>query len=179
MNPYAIIAALVASIVISAGSYYAGWSQRGDHEAAIALKAKLVADANLKKAQDRADVLAVDLEAEKRNIKTVTIEVIKEIPKYTNVYIERGQDVTIEPPKPIVPAVYTFGAVRLFNRALRPDLPASASEFAYPAGVTDITRADIDTKDILAVHAINAGRYAECRTQLNKLIDFELGKPAQ
>lgn len=179
MNPYAIIAALVTSIALAAGGYYAGWEQRGDHEAAITLKAKMVADANLKKAQDRADVLATDLETEKRNIKTVTVEVIKEIPKYTNVYIERGQDVTIEPPKPIPAAIYTFGTVRLYNRVLRPDLPESASEFAYPAGGTDITRAEVDTKDILAVHAENAGKWAECRSQLNKLIDFELGRPVQ
>lgn len=179
MNPYAIIAALVASIALACGGYYAGWQQRGDHEAAITLKAKLVADANLKKAQDRADVLAVDLEAEKRNIKTVTVEVIKEIPKYTNVYIERGQNVETAIPKTIPDAVYTYGSVRLFNRALRPDLPTSASEFAYPTGVADITRAEVDTKDILAVHAENAGKWAECRSQLNKLIDFELGKPVQ
>lgn len=179
MNPYSIIAALVASIALAAGGYYAGWQQRGDHEAAITLTAKLAHDKLLSDERKRADVLATELELEKQNIKTVTIEVIKEIPKYTNVYIERGQNVTIEPPKPIPPAIVTFGTVRLFNRSLRPDLPASASEFAYPAGVTDITRADIDTKDILAVHAVNAGKYAECRSQLNKLIDFELGKPAQ
>lgn len=172
MNPYSIIAGLIVSIGLAVGGYAAGWSQRGDHEAAIALKAKIAADAELDKERERGDALVVDLEAEKRNIKTVTVEVIKEIPKVTTVYVE----VPGETPKIIPPAVITFGAVRLFNTALRPDLPASASEFAYPTGATDITRAKVDTPDILAVHAINAGKYAECRAQLNKLIDWHEGK---
>lgn len=172
MNPYSILAGLIVSIGLAVGGYAAGWSQRGDHEAANALKEKIAADAELKKERERGDALAVDLEAEKRNIKTVTVEVIKEIPKVTTVYVE----VPGETPKIIPPSVITFGAVRLYNHALRPDLPESASEFAYPPGATDITRAKVDTPDILAVHAINASKYAECRVQLNKLIDWHEGK---
>lgn len=175
MNPYSIIAGLLVSIGLAAGGYAAGWSQRGDHEAAIALKAKIAADVELEKERKRGDALATDLEIEKRNIKTVTVEVIKEIPKVTTVYVE----VPGEAPKIIPPAIVTFGAVRLYNIALRPDLPKAASEFAYPPGATDITRAKVDTPDILAVHAINASKYAECRSQLNKLIDWHEGKSPQ
>lgn len=175
MNPYALLGGLILAISLAGGGYYQGWERRGDHEAAVQLKATLAANKLLAEEKLRGDGLAAELELEKRNIKTVTIEVIKEIPKVTTVYVE----VPGETPKAIPPAVITFGAVRLFNRSLRPDLPAGASEFAYPPGATNVTRAPVDTPDILAVHAENGAKYAECRTQLNKLIDYELGKPAQ
>lgn len=169
MNPFAII---VIAIALAAGGFYEGWDMRGDHEAAIALKAKADADKLIAAEKLRGDGLANDLEIEKRNIKTVTIETIKEVPKVTTVYVE----VPGEAAKPIPPAVVVWGAVRLYNHALRPDLPDAASQFAYPAGATDLTRSPVDTPDILTVHVENAGKYAECRAQLNKLIDFELGR---
>lgn len=172
INPYIIIAILVAFIGTGAGGFAFGWSTRGDHDDAIMLDAKKAQDKQLEDERKRADVLATDLETEKRNIKTVTVEVVKEIPKVTTVYVEKPN----EAPRQIPPAVVVWGAVRLFDRALRPDLPDGASEFAYPPGGTDITRAPVDIPDILGVHAINASKYADCRAQLNKLIDFELGK---
>jgi len=172
MNPYTIIAAILLALSLAAGGYYEGWAKRGDHEAAIELKAKVAADAALAIEQKRADVLSGQLALEVQNIKTVTVEVIKEVPKVTTVYIEKAGD----EPKIIPDAVITFGAVGLFNRALRPDLPASASEFAYPSGATDITRSPVKFPDVINVHIENASKYAECRDQLNKLIDFEVGK---
>lgn len=174
MNPYIIIAILVAFIGTGAGSFSFGWSTRGDHDDAIMLDVKKANDKLLADERERADKLATDLEAEKRNIKTVEVEVIREIPKVTTVYVEKPN----EAPRPIPAAIVVWGAVRLFNSALRPDLPEGSSEFAYPPGATDITRAPIDIPDILGVHAINASKYAECRAQLNKLIDFEIGKGA-
>lgn len=190
MNPYAIIGAIAMAIALAGGGYYQGWEMRGDHEAAIALKlerkvaadkleAARVAAATLAAEVKRADELEAKLAIEKGTIHEVVVEVIKEVPKVTTVYVE----VPGEKPKAIPPAVIVWGAVSLYNRALRPDLPASSSEFAHPPGATDLTRAPVDTPDILNVHAINAGKYAECRASLNKLIDFELGKakpaPAQ
>lgn len=172
INPYIIIAILVALLGTGAGGYGFGWKSRGDHDDAIALKVKKAADAELDKERERADALAGDLEQEKSNIKTVTVEVVKEIPKVTTVYVEKPN----EAPRPIPAAVVVWGAVRLFNTALRPDLPETAVELAYPPGATDITRSPVDVPDILSVHAVNASKYAECRAQLNKLIDFELGK---
>jgi hypothetical protein len=172
LNPWALLGALMLAIAIAAGGYYEGWEMRGDHEAAVALKVKERADKALADERARGERLAADLEEEKRNVKTVTVEVVKEVPKVTTVYVE----VPGEAPKAIPPAVITWGAVRLYNRALRPDLPGSAREFAYPPGGTDVTRAPVDTPDILSVHAENGGKYAECRAQLNKLIDFELGR---
>lgn len=172
INPYIIIAILVALIGTGAGGFGAGWSLRGDHEDAIALDLKKAQDAKIDAERKRADDLAGELEIERRNIKTVTVEVVKEIPKYTTVYVEKPN----EEPRPIPPAVVVWGAVRMFDRALRPDLPDGSSEFAYPPGATDITRAPVDISDILSVHAVNAGKWAECRAQLNKLIDYEKGK---
>lgn len=175
MNPYTIIGALVAAIALAGGGYYEGWSHRGDHEAAIALKVERAAAVVLAAETKRADGLAGQLAVEKGIIHEVIVEVVKEIPKFTTVYVEAPG----EPAKPIPAAVFVWGAVGLYNRALRPDLPPGAGEFAYPAGATDITRAKIDIPDVLSVHTINAGKYAECRAQLNKLIDFELGMPVQ
>ena len=172
MNPYAIIGAILVAIALAGGGYYQGWEKRGDHEAAIALKAERAAAVKLAAEVKRADDLAGKLAVEKGTIHEVIVEVVKEIPKVTTVYVEVPGEIA----KPIPPAVITFGAVRLFDRALRPDLPASAREFAYPAGATDATRSPADTPDVLNVHTVNAGRYAECRAQLNKLIDFELGR---
>lgn len=140
---------------------------------ADALEAQQEAAKQLEAERKRGNDLADDLEAEKRNIKTKEIEVIREIPKFTTVYVENAN----EAPKPIPPSVVTWGAVRLYDTALRPDLLPSAREFAYPPGASGLTRSPAQTADILAIHAINAARYAECRSQLNKLIDFELGRP--
>lgn len=174
MNPYAIIGAIILAIAAAAGGYSQGWEKRGDHESAIALKVKEKADKLLAAEKLRGDGLAVKLETAKREVRTVTVEVIKEIPKFTTIYVE----VPGEAAKPIPPAVWTWGAVSMFNRALRPDLPAAASEFARPPGATDITRSPVDTPDVLAIHAENGAKYAECRAQLNALIDWHEGRTA-
>lgn len=179
MNPYAILGALLLAIASAWGGYSQGWDKRGDHEATIALEVAREAAVKLAAETKRADGLAGQLAVEKGTIHEVIVEVVKEVPKFTKIYVE----VPGETPKAIPPAVVVWGAVGLYNRALRPDLPSSAGEFAYPPGATDLTRAPVDTPDILNVHAVNAGKYAECRAQLNKLIDFELGRdppaPAQ
>lgn len=170
-----IIAAVFAVLAALGGSYYAGWHQRGVKELADQAVEREQHQAWLDAERERGNKLAVELEQEKRNVKTVTVEVVKEIPKVTTVYVERGSNEA----KPIPPAIYTYGFVRLYNSALRPELPKTAGEFAYPAGTTNITRAEVGTADILTVHAINAGKYAECRAQLNKLIDWHEGKSPQ
>lgn len=173
MNPYAIIGALLLSIGLAGGGYYAGWDQRGDHEAAIALKVKDKADIALKAARERADGLAGELADEVRNIKTVTVEVIKEVPKVTTVYVE----VPGEIPKIIPPAVYTYGFVRVWNDALYAgSLRPGAGQPADNAAGADTVRAAIDSPDILSNAAENFSKYAECRAQLKKLILFEKGR---
>jgi len=174
MNPWSILAGVLIVIAAAGGGYYEGWSHRGDREAAVQLDLLKQKNVAIEVERVRADGLAAELEVSRREVRTVTVEVIKTIPSVTTVYVEKPG----ETPQAIPAAVVVWGAVRLYNRALRPDLPAGAGEFAYPPGATELTRAKIDTPDILAVHAENAGKYAECRAQLNKLIDFELGRQA-
>lgn len=177
MNPYAIVAALLMAIALAGGGYYEGWSKRGDHEAAIALKAKELADAAEKAERDRADGLAADLEKEKQNIKTVTVEVIKEVPKVTTVYKESPD----APIQAIPDPIYTIGFMRLWNGAYGPiGMPATSGQPAGKATETDdLVRAKISTADILANHVENAGKHADCYAQLNKLIDAELARSKQ
>lgn len=175
LNPWALLGALLLAIALAGGGYYEGWEKRGDHEAALALKAKEAADKALEQERVRGDQLATDLEHEKQNIKTVTVEVVKEIPKVTTVYVEAPG----EAPKPIPPGIYTNGFVRLWNSALFPTggVRSAAGESLDLSGGADTVRAKIDSPDILANAGDNFGKYAECRTQLRKLIDFEKGRP--
>ncbi|ATI15733.1 DNA-packaging protein [Bordetella phage vB_BbrM_PHB04] len=168
--PWLILAGVLLVAALTGGAFYKGWDMRGDREAANQLKAQQKLQAEIDAQRARGDKLAADLELEKRNIKTVTVEVIKEVPKVTKVYVEKPG----EPPKAIPPAVYTNGFVRVWDRALRPDLPAAAGEPAGPSGGADLARAPVDSPDILNNHAVNASQYAECRAQLNALItDWE------
>lgn len=171
-KPWLIIGGAAISVAVVVGSYWAGWSARGDREAARLLEEQKHYAELLEKERQRGDQLAVALEKEKQNIKTVSVEVVKEVPKVTTVYVERPGDAE----KPIPPAVITWGTVRLYNRALRPDLPGTAGEFAYPPGRSDLARAPVDIPDILNNHVVNASKYAECRAQLNALIDWHEGR---
>lgn len=189
LNPYAIIGAILMAIALAGGGYYQGWEKRGDHEAAIALKAerKVAADKleaarvaaeKLAAEHERADKLAGELALEKENIKTVTIEKIKEVPVVTTVYKESPNAPVIAIPA----SVYTVGFVRVWNDAYRTiGIPPSPGVPADPSGDADLVRAKVGSSDILTNHIENAGKHAACYAQLNKLIDFELGrgKPAQ
>lgn len=174
-NYWTILGAIAIAISLLAGSYYQGWRARGDREAAKQLQAQLKAAAELEKERARGDRLAYDLELEKQNIKTVTVEVIKEVPKVTKVYVEAESDEH----KPIPPAVITWGAVRLFDRALQASDFASSSLNADASSGSDLARSPADIADILEVHSINAWQYAECRAQLNALIDWHHGKDSK
>lgn len=174
MNPYAIIVGLVMFAASCAGCFTFGWATRGDHEDALRLKDHKAQSAEIAKERKRADGLAIELEAERRNVKTVTIEVVKEIPTVTTVYKEAPN----APIQPIPDPVYTIGFVRLWDRALSAGLPAATGEPADPARGSDLVRAPIGSGDILENHAVNAGKYAECRAQLNKLIDWHEGLAA-
>lgn len=174
MLPWAILAAVVMVLSLMAGSFYQGWSMRGDREAASQLKAERAWSKKLADEKDRGDGLAKELDLEKQNIKTVTVEVIKEVPKVTTVYVEREGDA----PKPIPSGVYTYGFVRLWDNALASYLPYASWQSAGAAGKPDTLRAPIDSPDILNNAVVNFGKYAACRAQLNALIDWHEGKRA-
>ncbi len=173
MNPYAIIGGLLLVIAAAGGGYYQGWEKRGDHEATIALEVERAAAKLLAAETKRADGLAGELALEKQNIKTVTIEMIKEVPAVTTIYKESP-----DAPVQVIPdAVYTFGFMRVWNGAYGTMLmPASAGRPADPSGEADLVRAKIGSADVLSNHVENAGKHADCYAQLNKLINFELGR---
>lgn len=175
MNPWLLFGGLLTAIVMAGGGYYTGWEQRGEHEIAVqaAAKDKIVAEwvAKVKEQKEIGDGLLVKLEDERRNIKTVTVEIIKEIPKYTTVYKESP-----DAPLQTIPVnIYTRGFVRMWDRALTTELSSTSiasSELADKAGDADLVRAKIATGDILSNHVENAAKYADCRAQLNRIIDW-------
>lgn len=170
--PWMILGAVVLLAALTGGAFYQGWSMRGDREAAKELKVQQQMQAEIEAQRAIGDKLAADLEAEKRNIKTVTVEVVKQVPKVVTKYVEKKG----EAPKDIPPAVYTNGFVGLWNDSLAARVPKPTGGADDPAGGSDLVRAPFDSADILTNHAVNAGQYAECRAQLNKLIDFEMAR---
>lgn len=132
--------------------------------------------AMLDAANAKGNQLAADLEKEKANIKTVTVTVVKEVPKVTTVYKDSLNAPTQTIPDPIV----TWGFVRLWNDALEPsvqhDVSHAAGLPASAADIADLIRSPAKLDDILTNQAVNASQYAECREQLNRLIDFETQK---
>lgn len=173
-NPWAILGAVLFAIALAGGGYYEGWQKRGDHEAAVQLEIVNQKNIQIEVERARADGLASELEQEKQNIKTVTVEVIKQVPMVTTIYTERVGDA----PLPIPPAVYTVGFMRLWNDALfaTSQLPTGAGQPLDISGGADTLRAKIDSPDVLYNHLENAGKWAACRAQLRKLIDVEKGR---
>lgn len=173
MNPYAILGGVLLLIAAAGGGYYEGWSHRGDREAAIQLELVNEKNVQIEVERVRADGLAAELEVEKLNIKTVTIEKIKEVPSVTTIYKESP-----DAPVQVIPdPVYTLGFMRVWNGAYGTMLmPTSPSRPVGAPGEADIVRAKIDSADILFNHVENAGKHAACYAQLNKLIDLELGR---
>jgi hypothetical protein len=180
--PYGLLAALIAAIGLAGGGYYEGWSLRGDRDSAQYLLAQKKADdawqGKVDAANARGDKLASALEGEKANVKTVTLTVVKEIPKVTTVYKER-------PDGPSIPLanVFTWGFVRLWDDASDPtvkhDVSAAAGVPASAAAEADLVRSSVSTADVLGNHAENAGQYADCRNQLNALIDWHDQNPTE
>lgn len=174
--PWVILAVVLAIGGAGAFGYYKGDSTRGKLDAAQYAAAQKKADdawkAKIDAANKVGDKLAEDLEAEKANVKTVTLTVVKEIPKVTTVYKETANAPSIAVPH----GIYTWGFVRLLDDALDPtvkhDVSAAAGVPAGSAAEADLVRASIDTPDVLSNAVENAGQYADCRNQLNALIDW-------
>lgn len=181
--PYGLLAALIAAIGLAGGGYYEGWSLRGDRDSAQYLLAQKKADdawqGKVDAANARGDKLAADLETEKGNIKTVTVTQIQRVPVVTKSYAEKFGETL----KAIPAAVYTVGFVGVYNDALDPSvehaLPIPAGVAPGSAGDPNTARASIDTPDVLNNVVVNGGKYADCRAQLNKLIDWHDQNPTE
>lgn len=145
-------------------------------QAAKALKVeadKLLAE------QARGNQLAAELGAKKDELRTVTDKLSGEVQRVTTLY-RRTLDAQLEP---LPAAVFTVGFVRVWNSALF----GTASPVAMPspgatsgrtdatsvgAGAADGLIAGITRADLLSNHVRNSERYAGCRAQLNKLIEW-------
>jgi hypothetical protein len=181
--PWAILGVVLAIGAAGAGGYYEGDTTRGKLDAAQYAKAQLAADnawqAKLTAANKVGDKLATDLEAEKANVKTVTLTVVQQVPKVTTVYKEKAGAPSISIPD----SIYTWGFVRLYDDALDPtvkhDVSAAAGVPASSAAEADLVRSTVSTADVLDNHAENAGQYADCRNQLNALIDWHTNNPTE
>ncbi|MCS5517035.1 DNA-packaging protein [Pseudomonas qingdaonensis] len=145
-------------------------------QAAMALRAetdRLLAE------HARGNQLAAELGAKKAELRTITDKLSGEVQRVTNLY-RRAFDAQLEP---LPPADFTAGFIRVWNSALF----GTASPVAVPAtdsttgrtdaagtgaGAADDLIAGITRADLLSNHVRNSERYAGCRAQLNKLIEW-------
>ena len=181
--PWALLAVVVAIGAAGAFGFYKGDAMRAAQDSAKYAAAQKRADdawqAKVDTQRARGDKIAADLETEKANVKTVTVTVVKEVPKVTTVYKEKAGAPSI----PIPAAVYTWGFVRLWDDALDPsvkhDVSAAAGVPASAAADADLVKSSVSTADVLGNEAQNAGQYADCRNQLNALIDWHEQNPTE
>jgi hypothetical protein len=181
--PWALLGVVLAIGAAGAFGYYEGDSTRGARDAATYAAAQKKADdawqGKIDVANSRGNKLAADLELEKANVKTVTVTVVKEIPKVTTVYKETAGAPSIAIPD----AIYTWGFVRLWDDALDPtvkhDVSGAAGVPAGSAAEADLVRSTVSTQDVLGNSVQNSGQYADCRNQLNALIDWHVQNPTE
>jgi hypothetical protein len=170
-----IITAIVGGIFL--GGYHKGYDVREASDAKLQQQADTAWQTKLDAANANGAELAAKLATASANVRTVTQTVIKEVPKVTTVYKEKPG----APVQAIPVAVITWGFVRLWNDASDPTVkhavPASVAGSSETAADADLVKSGVTVGDILDNHAANAGQYADCRNQLNALIDFEEKNP--
>ncbi|MEX3764444.1 hypothetical protein [Paraburkholderia phenoliruptrix] len=180
--PWALLAVVVAIGAAGAFGFYKGDAMRAAQDSAKYAAAQKKADdawqAKVDAQRARGDKIAADLETEKANVKTVTLTVVKEVPKVTTVYKEKAGAPSIA-----LNNIFTWGFVRLYDDALDPsvkhDVSAAAGVPAGSAAEADLVRSGVSTADVLTNHAENAGQYADCRNSLNALIDWHEQNPTE
>ncbi|MFF3704851.1 DNA-packaging protein [Pseudomonas qingdaonensis] len=159
--------------------------QGRDHEAELRYLAESAA-MGLKKAaadllaeQARGNQLAADLSTRKEELRTVTDKLSGEVQHVTTLY-RRALGAQLEP---LPPAGFTSGFVRVWNSALfGTTFPVAVSSSGAAtgradasstgAGTADDLIAGINRADLLSNHVRNSERFAACRAQLNKLIEW-------
>lgn len=170
-----VIAVAVATVVLFAS----GWMARGwiaDRDMNATLLAHEQERVNRIEAANRAVAAAeqtgretsAKYEARIREISTVSQKL------KTEVLHAQSKAISTAAPVCVIPADW----VRLYDEALRPasgpDSPTGESATASQgAGAAGTGSASASEWDVLWVHTENAARWAECRAQLNGLIDFE------
>lgn len=168
------LARVVGAAVALVAAFFFGWDYRNGSAEAEVSGLKLAYEEQRRSADKAAaDELA---EAEARNRKLSAdfgerVRLLQSRSYLIQTEIHRAQKIAS-------PSVcLSDGWVRLYNAALRTASDSSDAErgIAAPASGTDVSYSvpsGLSEWDALRVHAANAERWAECRSQLNSLIDF-------
>ena len=176
MNRRLIGAALAVVVLFLAGWTVRGWKADSDIAALVQAHTEeraarqAAASAAVAKAESDGRDAAVKYEAKIRDISTTSQRLRSELRNAETAARNSGTAVCLLTPE----------WVRLYDAALRPGgdpgtpsgEPAGSSQ---GAGASDPGAAPTSEWDVAWVHAENASRWAECRAQLNALIDFSLG----
>lgn len=174
---FRLVGAVVAAVIL----FFAGWTVRGWKAGAdmaeVVQAHQMERDARIKATNDAlaaADAagraIAVQYETRIRDISTASQKLKSELRNAETKARAAGALSC-----PLSPEW-----VRLYNDALRPGGGASApsgepADSSQGAAATGAGAAPASEWDVAWVHAENAARWAECRAQLNALIDFEVG----
>lgn len=170
---------LVFCLLVCAGCAFGGWHFRGLEAQVQIAELNAKADREREERQKAFDAALAENEARGRVAETKHAQEVtaladrsdklkQEIIRERNKAIRAGERATL---------LSDFWVLH-YNTALRPTsdpsapatVPAGASKGARPAVTPD---GPVDQWDALYVHTENARRWAECRAQLNSLIDFE------
>lgn len=170
-----VIAVAVAAVVLFASGWMVrGWIADRDMNATLLAheqeRVERIEAANraIAAAEQSGRETSAKYEARIREISTVSQKL------KTEVLHAQSKAISTAAPVCTIPADW----VRLYDEALRPaggqdsptGEPAAASKGTASAGAGP---ASASQWDVLWVHTENAARWAECRAQLNALIDFE------
>lgn len=162
-----VIVALALLLALVGGPYWLGMRHQAQTDAAVQAKAQAVAAHKLAIAQAKGDAIAAQLAVAQANVKTVYKTITKEVPHVVYKYRPAPHAAL----QPIPHAVFTVGAVRLWDRALDPELPAAAGGAAEDAAATDpALDSGVSQQQLFANHVANAQRNTACRQQLSALI---------
>lgn len=170
------IVALVASLLgASAGWEVRAWKADSDistikdgFQERLDAQTKAKDDA-LEKLAAANSKAALDLEANKRTIANNSFKIKSEVLNEKANALKSSTPICAISPE----------WVRIYNDALRPagdspETPGESASATEGAGASGSGATGADQWEVLWVHAENASRWAECRAQLNALIDYEL-----
>lgn len=166
---FSIAAALL--IVLVGGPYWLGMRHQKETDAALQAQMQTAAAHKLLAAQTRGDAIAAQLAQAQANVRVVYQTITQEVPHVVFKYRPRPGAAL----RPVPRAVFTVGAIRLWNHALDPELSAGAGVPAQDATGADAALdsaldSGVTEQQLLANHVVNAESCDAIRRQLAALI---------
>lgn len=162
-----LIVAIALLIVLVGGPYLLGMRHQSQIDQTVQAKAQTAAAHKLLAAQAKGQKLAAKLATTQAKTRVVYRTITKEVPHVVTVYREKPG----APLQPLPRFVFTVGAVRVWDRALDPELPAAAGVAVDTATGTDpALDSGINQQQLLQNHVDNAEACTETRQQLKALI---------